>query len=693
MKWPAVLYCAAAFFLSAILVPARSDAQPAKKYWVYFRDKGPSSPARGVLPKGSAVYERALGEIDSAALARRAAVLAPDALVDAADLPLYEPYLRQTEFLSGRLVHSSRWLNAASFFLGDDLVARIRALAFVEGVEPVVTIVGKWRREEFPNLPEKSATLNYGPSLAQDQAIGVTRLHDLGITGRGILIGMLDTGFRWRAHEALQSRRIVAEHDFIFNRDTTANFPNDNPDQDFHGTLTLSVVGGYMPGQLIGPAYDARFLLAKTELIYPSLGGDIDTKVEEDNWVSGIEWMEARGVQVVSSSLGYNDFEDTTGYTWAHGDFNGKTSVSARAATRAARLGVVVCDAMGNEGNGDGVAGTMLTPADADSIISVGAVTISGRLASFSSTGPTNDNRIKPDLVAPGVGIYYAATPGPSTYAYAQGTSLATPLVAGSAALLLSARPELNPLQVRDLLRSTAKPIYDVILYPQSPNNFAGWGMVNAFDAVTSLGPVFSNVPEAGADNFESVVTTMVASRYGLRPDSVILWYRTGTAGSFASTAMHLDSSVAFPSSGRYRAVLPRMGVGTAVTFYVEARDSASNAYRSPPAATGTFWTLNYGIPGLGNSGEIPASFSLRQNYPNPFNALTIISYDLVRREHVLIDVFDLLGRRTETLVDEMQDAGSHAVAWNAQEFASGVYFYRLTTSSAVSTRKMILLR
>ena len=210
-----------------------------------------------------------------------------------------------------------------------------------------------------------------------------------------MLVGMLDSGFRWRVHESLNTRHVIAEHDFIFNDDTTANQAGDASNQDQHGTLTMSTLGGYMPGKLIGPAFDADFILAKTEYI------PTETRIEEDHWAAAIEWMEANGVDVASSSLGYNTFDlPDSGYTWANGDFNGRTSITAQAAIQAARLGVVVCDAMGNEGNGDGVIGTMLTPADADSIISVGAVTFSKLLAGFSSTGPTNDGRTKPDVSA-----------------------------------------------------------------------------------------------------------------------------------------------------------------------------------------------------------------------------------------------------------------------------------------------------
>ncbi len=541
----------------------------------------------------------------------------------------------------------------------------------------------------------KVSSLNYGPSATQLQVINVPQLHDLGVTGHDVLVGMLDSGFRWRAHEALQTRHVIAEHDFIFNDDTTANQAGDASNQDQHGTLTMSTLGGYMPGQLIGPAFNADFILAKTEYI------PTETKTEEDNWAAAIEWMEGFGVDVASSSLGYNDFDpqgpSAGDYTWANGDFNGRTTITALAAVRAARLGVVVCDAMGNEGNGNGVIGTMLTPADADSIVSVAAVNFSKQLASFSSTGPTNDNRTKPDVSAPGVGVYCASTAGLSSYFSVSGTSLATPLTAGSAALVLSARPELTPIQVRDALRNTAEPLTDSSRFPSSPNNFTGWGFINAFSAALSFGPIFGNLPAINVADTTSVVAINVASKFGLNQNTVIIHYAIGNTNSYDSIPMTLDSSMFFATSGRYKVTLPHETLGTLVKFYVTASDSSSNSYQSPPSVSGKVWQLLYGLTDVKPVSLLPKGFALYQNYPNPFNPSTKITYDLTRREHVSIRVYDVLGRLVATLVDEIQDAGTAnsraPVIFNGDNLPSGVYFYRIITPSFTATRKMMLIR
>jgi subtilisin family serine protease len=686
------------WFVGLFVCSTMTFSQSAKKYWVYFVDKGPSVPSSGVLSKTTSAYAQALHTISPRALVRRAKVLPPDALVDAADSPLYQPYLEKIATSGAVLQQQSKWMNAASYRLTPEQRSIIQQYAFVKSTVPVVVFSGARKEqtsEQRLSSLFKTSSLNYGPSVTQLQVINVPQLHDLGITGHDVLVGMLDSGFRWRSHESLNTRHVIAEHDFIFNDDTTANQPGDASNQDQHGTLTMSTLGGYMPGQLIGPAFNADFVLAKTEYI------PTETKTEEDNWQAAIEWMESLGVDVASSSLGYNDFDpqgpSTGDYTWAHGDFNGRTTITALAAVRAARLGVVVCDAMGNEGNGDGVAGTMLTPADADSIISVGAVSSSKLLAGFSSTGPTNDNRTKPDVAAPGVSVYCALVGGLSSYFYVDGTSLATPLTAGSAALIVSARPELTPIQVRNALRNSAEPLTDATRFPSSPNNFTGWGLINAFSAALSFGPVFSNSPAISVAETTSVVAINVASKFGIMEHRVLLHYAIGSSNAYDSIPMLFDSSMFFVTSGRYKITLPYETLGTLVKFYVTATDSSSNNYQSPPAVNGKVWQLYYGLTEVKPVSLLPKEFTLYQNYPNPFNPSTKITYDLTRREHVSITVYDILGRLVATLVDEVQDAGTASsrppVTFTAENLPSGVYFYRITTPLFTSTRKMMLIR
>jgi len=682
------------FLLSLLAVSVHTlDAQDQKKYWVYFTDKGNGIPASGTLSKEGAGFQQAIQLLSPHTLQRRAKVLPPESVVDAGDIPLFEPYLQQVGQAGGVLCQQSRWLNAASFSMTPAQAQTVGAFSFVKSVTPVrIALVKNPQYEKITGSPyfSTSTALDYGASFTQVSLVDAIALHQIGITGNNVIVGMLDSGFRWRGHEALKTRNVIAEYDFVFHDSVTSNQANDSQNQDEHGTFTLSILGGYKEGQLIGPAFDAEFILAKTEYV-PS-----ETEIEEDNWAAGIEWEESLGADVVSSSLGYNTFDDGGGYTWANGDFNGRTSVTAQAAVRAARLGVVVCNSMGNEGNGDGVEGTMLTPADADSILSVGAISLRKQLAGYSSTGPTNDGRIKPDIVAPGSGIY-CAYPGVNTYGSQTGTSMSAPLVAASAALVLSARPELTPMQVINALRNTATRSG---LYPNYsfPNNFLGWGLADAFNAALSFGPVFSNQPVITSFGAASIVSTMVASKFGVKQDSVLLYYKVENAPVFRHIAMQLDSSMYYPTSGRYTALLPGVSSSEHVQFYIEARDSAANSYRSPSAFLHTTWQFCCGIEGVWSDSTTPKQSTLLQNYPNPFNSTTTIMFQLKEYDHTEVSVYSVTGQKIKTLFDDLARSHVMQLRWDGTneqglQVASGVYIIQLVTPTFTSSKTMMLLR
>jgi serine protease AprX len=652
--------------------------KPQKKYWVFFTDKGPAA-------KRSENQLEAAQRISQRALSRRAKHFRSASLIGDYDFRLHRPYIDEVVLRDARLLQQSRWLNAASFLLNEEAAREIASLTFVAAVHPVAgfRFIEERRKIRTPLEILGVDSLEYGPSFNQANLIEAVYVNQLGINGEGVVVGMLDTGFRWRIHEALMNSRVIGERDFIQNDDTTANQTGDPLSQDHHGTLTMSILGGYKPGKLIGPAHGVEFLLGKTEDV------SREVRVEEDNWVAGLEWMESLGVDVVSSSLGYDIFQDGTGYRWENGDFDGRTAVTTRAAAVASRLGVLICTAMGNEGNGDGVRGTLLTPADADSVLSVGAVTFARTVATFTSTGPTNDARTKPEVVAPGQSIY-VAIPGESTYTTNSGTSTATPLVAASAALVLSARPELTAMQVRDALMYTADTVATGdVRFSQFPNNFSGWGLINVRRAIS--------YPTLGYMNGRTRVSSFIGSQHGVIQDSVRLRFAAGDS-PVSSITMIRRSGPSDRSIGVYTADSVVAPLGEVVRFSIHAVDSTGMSFTIPEDTTRPFVFImgrqNVFPPGY----ELPASFFLFPNYPNPFNSSTTIRVDISKVDDGTLTIFNVLGQEVKSVYSGTFLPGQTVFRWDGTNnrgiaMPSGMYLYSVKTRSHFETKKMMLLR
>jgi len=385
-------------------------------------------------------------------------------------------YLDELKNLNLKIRVVSRWLNAASVMANRKQTEEIEKLTSVRAMKKVAIF---YRREPPPpedrlkkfyqapkdqlKIPAKAGVLQYGESYAQLAQIHVPELHNLGYSGKGVLITMLDTGY-FIHHQAFQNilneGRLIATWDFINGDDDVEDGPDD---QRNHGTLTFSAAGGFAEDTLIGPAYGALFALAKTEVITS------ETQIEEDYWVAGIQWADSLGADIVSSSLGYMDW-----YTYQ--DMDGNTADCTNAADLAVSKGIVVVNSAGNERNTAWY--YIIAPADGDSVIAVGAVNLQGELAPFSSAGPTYDGRIKPDVVACGVSTFCASPDG--GYTRVPGTSLSAPLVAGVCALLLEIHPDWTPIQVREALWTTAS-------QADQPDNLFGYGIVNASNASANL--------------------------------------------------------------------------------------------------------------------------------------------------------------------------------------------------------------
>ena len=644
-----------------------------EKFWVFFQDR------RGqVLNKINKSASQQSQYLKTRSLERRKKVMPDNRLVLEGDLPVEADYIKDLINHGFHPIQTSRWLHAVSLNLSQTGRRWIESRPYVSRVQPVAVY-----RKRIPN-PESNISppgkrmaspfdLEYGPSLFQNEMIRTPEVHRLGFTGAGILIGIMDTGFN-RSHEALEEVEVVSERDFINGDDNTANEPGDPPGQDKHGSQVLSTVGGFREGQLIGTAFGARFALAKVEIV------DREITIEEDNWVAGIEWLENLGVDVVNSSLGYADrFEDRPNYTFDQMD--GKTAITTVAAQAAAERGVVMVNSVGNERQD--FWGHLIAPSDAPGVIAVGAVSATGLLSSFSSPGPTADDRIKPDCVALGegvLGVRYNLIGNPVINGYSplSGTSFSSPMVAGVAALLLEANPLLTPEEIMETLHQTSD-------RSRQPDNDYGYGLVDAYRALLHHGPVFNSLEvEDSGTNYR--ISLFADAQGGIQNGGMELKYQlSGETNSYESIVMNAGSE-----PNLFVGEIPATSLlDDSVRFYfsVTTGDGENGRW---PGGNGTF-----NRPLIQ---EIPEQFSLMQNFPNPFNENTRFIVLLPENAFVTLKIYSILGKEVRTLAARRLTEGKHFFEWdgrNAQgvSVASGVYFYRLKTSKFTRSKRMLYLR
>ncbi len=446
-------------------------------YWIFLKDKGPDIEKR-ILEFQNKLPERTI--------TRRMKALNNPIVADFYDLPVYKKYVNILQAYIIEFREQSRWLNAISAKVSKSQLEAIERLSFVTRTQPVsrsdyqliqTEIVESWTANGY-GYHHPDAGCDYGRSFDQLNQIGVIWAHEQGYHGEGIIICFLDTGFL-TYHHAFNHMNIIATYDFINDDEFVGYDPSqDLEDQPRHGTGCLGTIGGYYPGELIGPAFGASYILCKTEVT------GSETAVEEDYYVAGLEWGEMMGADVASSSLSYYDWYTTD-------DLDGQTCVTTIAANIAFRKGMILCSSMGNSGPGKFTLGA---PADSRYSLAIGAVQWNGKLAGFSSWGPTVDGRIKPDICARGVATIAASPYTTDGFGKWNGTSLSCPLAAGVVALVTQAHPDWSPYRIKEAILKTAS-------QANRPDIRYGWGIVNAKDAInypSFSGYVIDNATKKG---------------------------------------------------------------------------------------------------------------------------------------------------------------------------------------------------
>lgn len=380
--------------------------------------------------------------------------------IDSTDLPVSPAYVSQLRRLGLVVRGSSRWHNTVMVASAtDDVARRVKSLAFVDSCLLLYHSPDKAEQQERPLVvesivPDSTAVGWYGNGYEQIMQLGGLALHEAGFRGKGMRIAVLDAGFKNVDRiSAFRNVRIVATKDFA-PRPTKDIF-----EEHYHGTMVLSTMAMNHPDTIIGTAPDAEYVLIRTEDI------PTETRAEEDSWTMGIEYADSIGVEVINSSLGYHKW-DNDPVSVRLRDLNGRTAFISQTAAMIASKGMVLCNSAGNEGTSSWH--KLNVPADADDILTVGAVDKDGEIAPFSSLGPSQDGRVKPDVCCRGQQA--AVINGSGLLTTANGTSFASPIMCGMVACLWQAHPELTAKQLIDLVRRSG----DRWLWP---DNVYGYGI------------------------------------------------------------------------------------------------------------------------------------------------------------------------------------------------------------------------
>lgn len=383
------------------------------------------------------------------------------------DLPVVPAYISGVASTGARTFFSSRWLNALLVEAEVSLVPGISALAYVDHVEyvaPGARLAAGGRKRQSSRTKTHVAGTR---TEAQLTMIGLDAMQDAGYRGENVLIALFDGGFSG-VDQALPFQHIFQEG--RLDEDASTDFVANSHDvfqYDDHGTAVFSIIAGYQEGSYVGGSYEATYQLYVTE------DGSSEYRIEEFNWLFAAERADSAGVDIISSSLGYYDFDDAA-MNYTKSQLDGKTTVVSRAAQWAADRGIIVVCSAGNEGSNQWQ--KITAPADARDVLAVASVASSGQRSPSSSKGPSADGRVKPDVAAMGVGTAIIRPDG--SVGNLNGTSLSAPLITSLAAGIWQRYPHLSNRSVIEAIRNSAS-------QASSPDSLLGYGIPN-FRAVVN---------------------------------------------------------------------------------------------------------------------------------------------------------------------------------------------------------------
>lgn len=462
--------------------------------WVYFTDK----------PNAAYYLSNPLEMLSQRALDRRVQQNIP---LDNLDVPVHQPYIAQIAGNVGvTILAKSKWLNAVHVRGTQTDIDALETLSFVATIHFANTALngttaGRMEQvsSEVKNL-DTEVVFQYGNSANQVSMMNGHLLHQNNFTGTGKIIAVIDNGFLGvntgsPFQRLFTNSLLLGGYNFVTQSDDVYTGGS-------HGTMVLSTMGGFVENELIGSAPDSKYYLFVSE------STTYENPVEESFWVEAAEKADSLGVDVINTSLGYSTF-DNPAYNYTYADMNGNTSFIAKGAAIAFSKGMICVSSAGNSGNTSWQ--YITTPGDAFNTLTVGAVNSQGIYANFSSIGPSSDNRIKPDVVAQGVGATVATATG--TIGVSNGTSFSSPITAGLVACLWQSLPTLTNAEIILLIQQSAS-IYT------APTAQLGYGIPNFYAAyqnglTLSIPTIDSNTFVIYPNPFVEELTLQLPSSFG----------------------------------------------------------------------------------------------------------------------------------------------------------------------------------
>lgn len=453
---------------------------------------------------------------------------------DQSDIPVNEQYVNDVSKTGAHILARSRWLNTIVVEATPEMIEKIALLSVISEIELIngshMVTENKNSKPFFasetitpasvtPTKKSVTDVFNYGEAFNQINQLKGQYLHNNGFSGQGMTIAVLDAGFNsvdimtcfdsLRANNQIKGTRDMAE-------------PGNNvygTSMHTHGTSVLSCMGAYASGIMVGTAPKADYWLIRTEV------GEYEEVIEEYFWVSGAEFADSIGADLINSSLGYTEFGNSlTSHTYA--DMDGNTSIVTIGADKAAEKGILVVNSAGNSGAEPWR--YIGAPADGDSVFTIGAVDKSGNRVSFSSVGPTSDGRIKPTVAAQGYG---SAIFSPGGLGFGSGTSFSSPITCGITACLWQALPDLNNMQIIEAMKTSASQAWEA-------DSLLGWGIPDMEKAYTTL-----SIREHQANDRISVYPNPVIN-------SVTIDFPVRLSGKYTIEIINLQSKVVYTYSG-----------------------------------------------------------------------------------------------------------------------------------------------